>query len=91
MGGSKHARPKKSQNPHQYDLSNQAIFTKGLNTNDDINVAQATVNVSIYLAGVISAEDCVDIAGIYYMVYVMHVENSSNDKSRSAFGNHGYC
>jgi len=75
----------------QYDLSKQAIFAKGLNKNDDINVAQATIKVSIYLAGVISAEDCVDIAGVYYMVYVMHVENSSNDKSRSAFGNHGYC
>jgi len=75
----------------QYDLSKQAIFAKGLNKNDDINVAQATINVSIYLAGVISAEDCVDIAGVYYMVYVMHVESSSSDTSRSAFGNNGYC
>jgi len=42
-------------------------------------------------ARVISAEDCVDIAGIYYMAYVMHDESSFSDKSRSAFGIYGYC
>lgn len=79
----------KSQNPHQYDLSTPATFIQCLTTNDDINVAQATSNVSIISARVVSAEDRVDPAGSYYTAYVMQVESSCIDKSSSTLGDDG--